>query len=348
MTTTHPLPGLPEGFTSRGVDPASDVTPVTEMCNAASQAEDGIDEVDEQVQRESYRSPGFDPERDAVVVHDGAGRVVAAAEYWDNEEAHVSPYLYLRIHPEVVDGDTGTAIGAAVVSWAEGRSALTLELAAPDLAVTLSSGASSANEAMQRILQEAGFGYVRSSWQMQIDLGDEPPPPPTWPEGIEVRSAEPTEAEYRAILAVENDAFADHYGFVPNSYADFVHYATQMFPFDPALWRLAMDGDQIAAISLNTPHRPGMPDVGWVGTLGVRRAWRRRGLGEALLRDAFRLFHARGKRQVGLGVDASNLTGATRLYERVGMRVMRESRNYEKRLRDGRETRTMELAAEGA
>ena len=348
MTTTHPLADLPEGFTSRGIDPTADVAPVTAMCNAASQAEDGIDEIDEQVQRESYRSPGFDPQRDALVVHDASGGVAATAEYWDNEEAHVSPYLYLRIHPSDVDGEAGTAIGAAAVAWAERRGALTLELAAPDLAVTLSSGAASTNPAMQRILQDAGFGYVRSSWQMQIDLGEEAPPPPTWPDGISIRSAEPTEAEYRAIHDVENDAFADHYGFVPNSYADFVHYATQMVPFDPALWRLAMDGDEIAAISLNTPHRPGMPDVGWVSTLGVRRRWRRRGLGEAMLRDAFGLFHARGKRHVGLGVDASNLTGATRLYERVGMHVMRESRNYEKRLREGRETRTMELAAEGA
>src|SRR3990170_2147539 len=136
MTTTHPLPGLPHGFTSRGVDPATDVTPVTEMCNAASQAEDGIDEVDEQVQRESYRSPGFDPKRDALVVHDGGGGVVATAEYWDNEEAHVSPYLYLRIHPDVVNEEMGAGIGAAVVAWAERRGALTLELAAPDLAVT--------------------------------------------------------------------------------------------------------------------------------------------------------------------------------------------------------------------
>lgn len=344
MTTSHPIPDLPAGYTSRGIDPTTDVAPVTELCNAASLVESGVNELDEKVQEESYRAPGFEPARDALVVLDGASRIVATAEYWDNEEEHATPFLYLRVDHRLVGTGAGAAVGAAMAAWGDARATLTLELAAPELKVVLSSFASAANEPAQRILEAAGFGYARSSWQMQIDLDATPPPPATWPDGITVRSAEPNEVEYHAILDVQNDAFADHYGFVPMSFKDFVHYGTRMAPFDPSLWRLVMDGRQIVAISLNMPFRPGMPDVGWVGTLGVRRPWRRRGLGEALLRDAFGLFHVRGVRHVGLGVDASNLTGATRLYERVGMRVMHEHRNYEKELREGRDVRTTELA----
>ncbi len=344
ITARHPIPGLPAGYTSRGVDPTRDVALVTELCNAAALVEGGANELDEKVQEESYRAPGFDPQRDALVVLDGTGRIVATAEYWDNEEEHATPFLYLRVGHALVGTDDGAHIGAAMAAWGDARAALTLQLAAPELKVVLSSVASAANEPAQRILEGAGFRYARSSWQMQIDLGETPPPPATWPDGISVRSAEPTEAEYHAILVVQNDAFADHYGFVPMSFRDFVHYGTRMTPFDPSLWRLVMEGEELVAISLNMSFRPGAPDVGWVGTLGVRRPWRRRGLGEALLRDAFALFHARGTRHVGLGVDASNLTGATRLYERVGMRVMRENRNYEKVLREGRDVRTIELA----
>lgn len=342
---SHPIPGLPPGYSSRPIDPATDVGPVSALCNAASQAEDGIDELDEKVQEESYRAPTFDPLTDALYVGDAAGRPAATAEYWDNEESHVSPWLFARIHPDLVATPHGAAIGAAISGWADARAATTLALAAPDLRVTLTAEASAANLAMQRIWEAAGFQHVRSSWAMEIELAAEPPPPPTWPEGITVRSAIPGDAEFRAIHDVVNDAFADHYGFVEGSLTDFVHFSTQMTPFDPDLWRLATDGDEIAGISLNTPYRPGMPDVGWINTLGVRRPWRRRGIAEALLRDAFTLYHARGVRRVGLGVDASNLTGATRLYERVGMHVARESRQYEKRLREGRELRTMELAA---
>lgn len=341
---THPLAGLPAGFTSRGADPETDARPVTELCNAASNEESGANELDERVQLESYRTPGFDPGQHAVVVFDPAGQYVATAEYWDNEEEHATPFLYARVHPAMVDRPEGAAVGAALLAWAEQRTRRTLELAAPDLRITLATSASAANRAMQRILEAGSFTYVRSSWQMLIELDDEPPGEPAWPDGIALRSATPGDAERRRILEVQNDAFADHYGFVPMSFADFVHYNTRIVPYEPALWRVAIDGDEIVGIALNMSHRPGMEDTGWVGTLGVRRDWRRRGIGEALLRDAFARFHERGKRRVGLGVDASNLTGATRLYERVGMRVVREGRSYERVVREGREVRTVALA----
>ena len=72
----------------------------------------------------------------------------------------------------------------------------------------------------------------------------------------------------------------------------------------------------------------GEPGLGWVGTLGVRPGWRRRGLGETLLRASFRALHERGLRRVGLGVDTENVTGALRLYERVGMRPVRRYDNW--------------------
>ena len=73
-------------------------------------------------------------------------------------------------------------------------------------------------------------------------------------------------------------------------------------------------------------------EAGWVGILGVRLSWRRRGLATALLQHSFRDFRARGATRVGLGVDAENTTGAVRLYERVGMQVVRRDDTYEKTL----------------
>ena len=66
--------------------------------------------------------------------------------------------------------------------------------------------------------------------------------------------------------------------------------------------------------------------------IGTRTAWRRRGLGLALLLHAFREFYARGIRRSTLGVDSENPSGATRLYERAGMHVESESVTYEKEL----------------
>jgi ribosomal protein S18 acetylase RimI-like enzyme len=111
--------------------------------------------------------------------------------------------------------------------------------------------------------------------------------------------------------------------------------------FDPSLWHIAMDGDQIAGFSICSIERsdPEAP-MGWVHALGVRRAWRKRGLGMALLLHSFGEFYRRGYRKAGLGVDASNLTGALRLYERAGMSVFRQYDRYELELRPGKELMT--------
>jgi GNAT superfamily N-acetyltransferase len=78
-----------------------------------------------------------------------------------------------------------------------------------------------------------------------------------------------------------------------------------------------------------------MGNWGWIGTLAVRPAWRRRGLGLALLQESFGRFYARGERTVALGVDAQNPTGPTRLYERAGMGVLWQADVWQKELRAG-------------
>jgi ribosomal protein S18 acetylase RimI-like enzyme len=114
--------------------------------------------------------------------------------------------------------------------------------------------------------------------------------------------------------------------------------------FDPSLWFLAMDGDTIAGISLCYPKVTEDPEKAWVAELGVRRAWRRHGLALALLQHSFGEFYRSGKRRGGLAVDSQNLTGATRLYERAGMRVIRQFDRYEKEIRPGIELSVQTLS----
>jgi ribosomal protein S18 acetylase RimI-like enzyme len=99
--------------------------------------------------------------------------------------------------------------------------------------------------------------------------------------------------------------------------------------FDPSLWFLVRDGDEIAAINRCEGGRHG---GGYVGLLGVRKPWRKRGLGKALLLHAFREFRDRGYDRATLGVDSENPTGATRLYESVGMHVETTFVTFEKEL----------------
>jgi mycothiol synthase len=182
-----------------------------------------------------------------------------------------------------------------------------------------------AGHELQAVVEPRGYRLVRSSYTMQIDLPAEPPPP-VLPEGIALRAYR--DADEEAVRAALNEAFADDWHFHPVSPSSFREFHLKARGFDPELWLIAESEGEVAGFALCYPERVGEEDLGWVGTLGVRPAWRRRGLGEALLRAAFAELHRRGRSGVGLGVDAENVSGALRLYERVGMRVVRQSDNW--------------------
>lgn len=174
----------------------------------------------------------------------------------------------------------------------------------------------------------AGWQPIRYSFQMRIELEGSDVPAPVWPDGLEPRNVR--EGEEERVYEAHMDSFADHWDFRRQSYDEWSRYTTDSHRFDPSLWWLVEDGDELAAISLNSWHFSGDPQFGWVHVLGVRPAWRRRGLATALLRHSFRDFVERGATKVGLGVDGENTTGAVRLYEQVGMRQVRRNDTYER------------------
>lgn len=182
---------------------------------------------------------------------------------------------------------------------------------------------------LRRAYDAAGWRPIRYSFQMRIELDDEVPEP-VWPDGLEPRNVREGEAE--RVYEAHMDSFADHWDFRRQSFEEWSRYTTDSHRFDPSLWWLIDDGNELAAISLNSWHFSGDPQFGWVHVLGVRPVWRRRGLATALLRHSFRDFKQRGATRVGLGVDGENTTGAVRLYEQVGMRQVRRNDTYEKAL----------------
>ena len=160
------------------------------------------------------------------------------------------------------------------------------------------------------------------------------PPIAVFPAGIEVS---PFVIGKHAIAAwqADNEVFRDQWGSHEFTYEDWCQRKFGNPNFDPSLWMVAWDGRsaQIAGFSQNR-FRKG---IGWIGTIGVRRPWRKKGLGLALLQHSFGEFYKRGTKTIGLGVDAQNPTGATRLYQKAGMYAASEFVTYEKELRPGRE-----------
>jgi ribosomal protein S18 acetylase RimI-like enzyme len=211
----------------------------------------------------------------------------------------------------------GPNVGAALVELAEER-------AKQGGAASLYLLSFAENEAATRLLEGAGYCDIRRFYRMEVQL-DECPPDPEWPAGISCTTFDLIEA--RALHEAINEAFADDYGHHPLSFDEWKRMRLNAPDFDGSLWFVARAGDEIAGLCRCTEQRWGS---GWIDALGVRRRWRRRGLGGALLRYAFRELYDRGQRSVGLGVDTQNPSGATRLYERAGMRVVAENISFEK------------------
>lgn len=253
------------------------------------------------VERE-WTEPGFDLAADARLT-DGAYAAV-----WDGRAGKA--WL-----------DFQGAPGPGLVEWAEAR--------AREKGLVRGLGhAWSENAAVKDALERAGYRLIRHSYRMRIEL-DGVEEEPVWPIGVEVRTFRP--GDERLFYEVHEETFADHWEHERSPYEEWAHWLLEPPMFEPELWFVAEEGGEPAGIAID--HlRPELPGVGWVQILGVRRPWRRRGLGRALLLQAFQAFRERGLREAGLGVDAESLTGATRLYESVGMRLFSRSDIYEKPL----------------
>lgn len=270
----------------------------------------------------AWKEDGFDVERDVFVVETQDGRIVGSEEFY--KEPHRLK-VDGCVHPEF----RGMGIGSSLLEKIAKRAQVEMELASSDTRVCTQTFMNNKDETGHILLRNNGYSPVRYFWRMEIKM-EEATDPVTFPARIELRSFIKDEHAI-AVWQADNEVFHDHWGSHEFVFEDWSKRFTNQH-FDPSLWMVAWDGDEIAGFSQNR-YRQGM---GWVGTIGVRRSWRNKGLGIALLRHTFGEFYKRGTTTIGLGVDSANLTGATRVYERAGMHVASEHALYEKELQAGR------------
>ncbi|HVS84647.1 MAG TPA: GNAT family N-acetyltransferase [Gaiellaceae bacterium] len=222
--------------------------------------------------------------------------------------------------------DLGTAIGA-VHPRAKGRG-LGAELVDRSEAALRRHGAARIHQitlggdmAADELMRGRGYMRVRSFYEMAIQLDAAPDPVA----GVAIDPF--SEADAQAFYDALEEAFHDHWEHHTTSFEEWWERQRSKPNYDPSLWYLVRDGAEIAAVARSEAGRNG---GGYVGHVGVRRPWRGRGYAKALLLHTFRVFYERGLPRVTLGVDAENPTGATHLYERVGMHVESENVVYEK------------------
>lgn len=273
-----------------------------------------------------WSAPGAELDRDHAVVCDADGGLAG--------------YLMLDAHPPygevfavgaVALGHHSRGIGAAVVEEIERRARGLAELAPAGGQVLLHLGALAGEPRVSGLLTAHGFDEVRRFWSMMM-LFDKPMEAPAPLAGFELRPL--GEGEEVAVYRCLAEAFQDHWGgdFEPEQrwLHRHVHGAES---FAPDLWRVAWRDRAVAGALVATVSSDEDPTLGTIDLLGVRRDARGCGLGEALLRSGLAGLRERGCRGATLVVDSESLTGATRLYERVGMTGEPRYSTWEKRLR---------------
>jgi mycothiol synthase len=182
------------------------------------------------------------------------------------------------------------------------------------------------------LLDRRGYQVVRYAFEMvRPDLENIPELP--LPMGVEVRPVIPE--HYRLIWEASNEAFRDHWGYIPDPWEEFERLVNDP-DHDPSLWRVAWLGDQVVGMVLSFIDKDQNEIYGrrrgYTENICVRRLWRKQGVAKALIALSLRAIKERGMTEAGLGVDAENTSGALHLYQSMGYRVEKKSTIYRKPL----------------
>jgi mycothiol synthase len=180
------------------------------------------------------------------------------------------------------------------------------------------------------LLENRGYHAVRYAFEMvRPDLENIPDLP--LPSGVEVRAVKMD--QLRQIWEASNEAFRDHWGYIPDPWEVFEQMISDP-DFDPDLWRVAWEGDQVAGMVLSFINKDENEIYarkrGYTENICVRRPWRKQGLAKALIARSLIALKQRGMNEAALGVDAENISGALNLYESMGYRVVKRSAIYRK------------------
>ncbi len=298
-------PQPPEGYVLR-VATLADAPAMADLINEVNVAEMGFPLTTAEEVRSDLTAPGREAGAELLLIgpDDALGgylTVTPPQEGVVSALAFVSPSMW------------GRGLSAWLLSLAE-------QIARPQVPV-LRGACWQTNEGAARLFASLGFAYARTFHVMRIDFAVPVEAPPT-PAGIAIRTFDP-ERDREVAHAALREAFADHWGFGFEPFDQWLHshIESESAEFDPELWFLALDGDAVVGVVNCQERQASDPDTAYVGALGVRRQWRGRGIGRALLLQAFAAVGARGVSSVELGVDSSSETGALALYEGVGMHV---------------------------
>jgi mycothiol synthase len=227
----------PDGFSVRPAT-VDDAPAINELVNAADTAVQGWSESSEGELLGWWRM--IDLEHNSWVLLEGEEVAAYAVGFAHADMLELDGF----VHPE----QRGRGLGAWLVARAEGRAR---ELGKQRLLAFSLAGDNRAH----RLFEQFGMRDLRRYYRMMIDLESEPAPP-RWAAGLHVGTFEPEDA--KAFHDALREAFEDEWNFVRMPFEEWREMRLVKDPdFDPTLWFIVRDGDEIAAVMRNEPDRSG-------------------------------------------------------------------------------------------
>lgn len=270
-----------------------------------------------------------DPYRDMIMAEANGQMVGYNRVFWEQQEDGTRLY---GVFGFLLPDWRRRGIGSAMLALGEVRLreiAAEQAYAGPRFFQSFAAGGEKGAIAM---LEGAGYRPVRYGYEMKRDLS-EPFPDFAMPEGLEVR---PVRDEHlRAIWEADNEAFRDHWGYVPGTENRYEAWRTQP-DFDPSLFQVAWEGDQVAGAVQNFINKEENEEYnhkrGYTEGIFVRRPWRKRGLARSLIVQSMKMFKGMGMTETALGVDTENTSGALRVYQSCGYKQVKMGITFRKPL----------------
>jgi mycothiol synthase len=246
------------------------------------------------------------------------GKVIAYGQVYS--AGSPSPLLYVAVPPE----HRGKGMASSLLPLLEASALMAMSSVPKGKTRSFAAQISARNGMAQRVLQKHGYQFIRAYDVLETTLDEEPPSPQNVM-GIEIRRFLPGKDD-QAVYEADEEAYADEWGKSPRTFKQWARRMKLDDSFDGSLWFVAWDENQVAGTAMGEVER----GKGRIHHLSVRRPWRNRGLGNALLDHITRAFYRRGLKDLIVNVDATSLTNANRLFERSGFRVINEYMNYRK------------------
>jgi mycothiol synthase len=294
---------LPRDHVLRHPTPA-DAEGVLEVLLARDVADIGHPDFTLEDLRADWETPGVDISRDAWVVEDDSGRIVASGLLLGDD-------ALIYVHPEACGRGLGTAVREAAEERARERGTAVLRQPVPV-----------GNEGGTAHLLDAGYWPAQHYLRMRIDLAEA-----ARGDNEDLRAFEREQDELEVHSLVQT-AMSEVEGYIAEPLEVWRRQRIEKQGWDPSLWLVLHDDEGLAGAGLGERWEG---DVGYVAILAVAPRARGRGYGRALLIGLFDAFRAAGLRAAELSVHGANRSAAA-LYESVGMEPSWEAQRWEKAL----------------